>query len=85
MPWQTRDPGEWIRSENCYFAVEPEESTIPYVAQTIGEDRLVYAPDYCQWDCACPDSVKLLYERQDLSDGLKRKILGENAARLFNL
>lgn len=85
MPWQTRDPGEWIRGDNCYFAVEPEESTIPYVAQTIGEDRLVYASDYCHWDCTCPDSVKLLYERTDLSDGLKRKILSENAAHLFNL
>jgi hypothetical protein len=26
-----------------------------------------------------------LHERTDLSDGLKRKLMGENAAKLFNL
>jgi predicted TIM-barrel fold metal-dependent hydrolase len=85
MPWQQRDPEEWITSENCFFAVEPEEKTIPFVAQMIGEERLVYASDYSHWDCLCPDSVKLLHERADLSEGLKKKIFGENAARLFNL
>jgi predicted TIM-barrel fold metal-dependent hydrolase len=85
MPWQQRDPEEWIKSENCFFAVEPEERTIPFVAQMIGEERLIYASDYSHWDCLCPDSVKLLNERTDLSEGLKRKIFGENAARLFNV
>jgi hypothetical protein len=85
MPWQQRDPEELIKSENCFYAVEPEEKTIPFVAQMIGEDRLVYASDYSHWDCLCPDSVNLLHERTDLSDGLKRKIFGENAVRLFNL
>jgi predicted TIM-barrel fold metal-dependent hydrolase len=85
MPWQRRDPIEWLKSENCFYAVEPEETTIPFVAQMIGEERLVYASDYSHWDCLCPDSVKLLRERTDLSDGLKRKIFADNAARLFNL
>ncbi len=84
MPWQRRDPADWIKSENCFFAVEPEEKTIPFVAQMIGEERLIYASDYSHWDCLCPDSVKLLDERTDLSEGLKRKIFGENVARLFN-
>jgi predicted TIM-barrel fold metal-dependent hydrolase len=51
----------------------------------VGEDRLIYASDYSHWDCLCPDSVKIVYERSDLSDGLKRKILSENAARLFGI
>jgi len=85
LPWQTRDPLDWLKSENCYYAAEPEETTIPYVAQMVGEDRLLYASDYSHWDCLCPDSVKLLNERTDLSDNLKRKLFGENAARLFNL
>ena len=85
MPWQTRSPEDWIKSDNCYFAVEPDERTIPFVAQLIGEERLIYASDYSHWDCMCPDSVKTLFERNDLSDGLKRNILGDNAARLFGL
>lgn len=55
------------------------------MAQLIGEDRLIYASDYSHWDCMCPDSVQALHERNDLSDGLKRNILGANAARLFGL
>jgi len=51
----------------------------------VGEERLLYASDYSHWDCLCPDSVKLLNERTDLSDNLKRKLFSENAARLFNL
>ena len=58
---------------------------MPYVAQVVGEDRLIYASDYSHWDCLCPDSVKLVQERADLSAELKRKILSENAARLFGL
>ncbi len=85
MPWQRRDPGEILRSESCYYAIEPEESTVPYVAQVMGEGRLLYASDYSHWDCLCPDSVRIVYERPDLSDELKRKILSENAARLFGL
>ena len=85
MPWQQRSPEDWITSENCFFAVEPDEKTIPFVAQLIGEDRLIYASDYSHWDCMCPDSVKAIYERTDISDGLKKKILSENAARLFKL
>lgn len=85
MPWQQRSPEDWITSENCFFAVEPDEKTIPFVAQLIGEERLIYASDYSHWDCMCPDSVKAIYERTDISDGLKKKILSENAARLFNL
>jgi predicted TIM-barrel fold metal-dependent hydrolase len=85
MPWQKRDPLEVMKSENCYYAIEPEETTVPYVAQMVGEDRLIYASDYSHWDCLCPDSVKMIYERSDLSEGLKRKILSENAACLFGL
>jgi hypothetical protein len=85
LPWQTRDPRDWIKSDNVYFSVEPEESTIAYVARTIGEERLMYASDYSHWDCQCPESVKLLNEHKDLGEGLKRKLFGENAARLFGI
>jgi hypothetical protein len=84
-PWQTRDPIDWMKSENCFYAVEPEELTISFVAQMIGEENLIYASDYSHWDCICPDSVKVLQERTDISDRLKKKIFNENAARLFNL
>jgi hypothetical protein len=36
-------------------------------------------------DCMCPESVSTIAGRDDLSPGLKRKLLGENAATLFAL
>lgn len=79
VDWVTLLPKRFHRDALC------EETTIPYVAQMVGEERLLYASDYSHWDCLCPDSVKLLNERTDLSESLKRKLFGENAARLFNL
>ena len=43
----------------------------------------MYASDYCHWDCDFPNSVRDIAERSDLSDEAKRKVLAENAARLY--
>jgi uncharacterized protein len=83
LPWQKRDPREVMRSQQCYYAVEVDETTIPYVAGVLGEERLLYSSDYAHWDCVCPDSVKTIVERGDLSDRVKRRLLGENAVELF--
>ena len=49
----------------------------------IGEDQIVFASDYPHSDSAWPHSVSTMRGRQDLSDVVKRKILGENALRLY--
>jgi hypothetical protein len=36
-------------------------------------------------DCMCPDSVSTVSGRSDLGPDLKRRLLGANAAKLFNL
>ena len=41
--------------------------------------------DYPHRDAKTPDSVKLLATRTDLGDAAKRKIPGENAARVYRL
>lgn len=61
---------------------EADESLIPTVAAMIGEDVLLYASNYPHWDMDYPDSAKELWERTDLSERVKRKILGENARRV---
>ena len=58
---------------------------IPEVAKLCGDDKILYASDYYHWDCAFPDSVRLIAERADLSERAKKRILADNAARLFNL
>ena len=52
---------------------------------SLGDDVVCYASDYCHWDCAFPHSVKLLAERPDLSDARKTAVLGANGARLYGL
>jgi predicted TIM-barrel fold metal-dependent hydrolase len=51
----------------------------------VGEDTIIFSSDYPHADGLFPDSVKTIRERDDLSETVKRKILGENAARFFNL
>jgi predicted TIM-barrel fold metal-dependent hydrolase len=69
----------------AYFACEPEEKTIPYVVGWVGEDNILYASDYPHWDSEWPHTVDELLKRDDLSHGLKAKILGGNALGFYGL
>jgi predicted TIM-barrel fold metal-dependent hydrolase len=55
------------------------------VIELLGDKRIVYASDYYHWDCAFPDTVKLIAERNDISDTSKKRILGDNAKVLYPL
>ena len=72
-----------IFKRNCYISLDPDEWTLPHVAQYLGADRIVYASDYPHYDGKFPDSVKIVAERKDLTDDVKAKILGENALTLY--
>jgi predicted TIM-barrel fold metal-dependent hydrolase len=58
---------------------------LPYVAEFVGAERLVFATDYNHSDSKFPHTVAEVMERKDISDALKQKIMGANAARLYNL
>jgi len=68
-----------------YYAFEMDEKTLPFVAHFVGAERLIFATDYNHSDSKFPHTVKEVMERKDLSDDLKTKLMGENAARLYNL
>jgi predicted TIM-barrel fold metal-dependent hydrolase len=80
-------PSEHIRSGRCFFAVEGEETTLPYVAERVGEDVLLFASDFPHE--VSPVEIKReigeFIEREDISERLKRKILSENAKRFYKL
>lgn len=80
-----RRPSEIIASEQVAFTCEPEEAILPAVLEHIGEGQVMYASDYAHWDCEFPDSVRKLNRIAGLSDGAKRRVLGENAVRFFDL
>ena len=55
------------------------------MVQSLGEDVVVYASDYYHWDCKFPDTVKIIAERNDLSEDSKRHILEANPRRLYGI
>jgi predicted TIM-barrel fold metal-dependent hydrolase len=51
----------------------------------VGENQIVYASDFPHWDHSFPQSIDEIRDRGDLSEVQKRKILGDNARRLYGL
>jgi predicted TIM-barrel fold metal-dependent hydrolase len=83
-PLLTKPPSAYFKSGRIFFGAEPEEWMIPTVCRFLGSDEtLVYSSDYPHWDGAFPNSVRGLTERDDLTRENKRKILGDNARRLY--
>ena len=80
-----RPPSEYMKSEQCFYSCDPDEKTIPYVAEVLGEDRIIFASDYPHWDSRFPHSVSDVHEVAGLSERVRNKIFGENAARLYGL
>ena len=84
-PELKRPPTEYVRDGNWYFHTEADEKILPYVMSVIGEDVLFYASDFPHWDSSYPASVDVMLGRTDLSDAAKRKVMRENAMRLYGL
>jgi predicted TIM-barrel fold metal-dependent hydrolase len=76
-------PSEYVKHGNWFFAMEPEEETLPYVIERIGEDKIVFASDYPHWDGIFPHVVSTIRGRKDISESAKAKVLGENAKRFY--
>jgi predicted TIM-barrel fold metal-dependent hydrolase len=84
-PLIDRRPSEYFLSGRCFIGCDPDERGIPHVVDALGEGVVVYASDYCHWDCKFPDTVKILAERADLSASAKRAIFEGNPRRLYAL
>jgi predicted TIM-barrel fold metal-dependent hydrolase len=80
-----QDPQDYVRGGQLYFATEPDEAIMAAVADIVGADQLVLGSDYCHPEGMCPFTMKVLAERSDIGEDLKRKILSDNPARLYGL
>src|ERR1044071_3269573 len=81
-------PAATERFDHPFFThamAHPFEQMLPYVAEFVGAERLVFATDYNHSDSKFPHTVEEVMERKDLSDSLKAKLMGENAALLYSL
>jgi uncharacterized protein len=78
-------PSKLLERGQLYFSCEADEPEIPHVIETIGDDWIVFASDYSHFDSRFPGASKPLSENKRLSDSSKRKILRDNARRLYAL
>jgi hypothetical protein len=84
-PALRKTPSEYIRGGTIYFSCEADEWLLPQALRLVGEDQIVYASDFPHWDNTYPGSLDEIRTRGDLADAQKRKVLGENARRLYGL
>jgi predicted TIM-barrel fold metal-dependent hydrolase len=85
MPALRRRPSEIIKSKQVVLTCESEESGLDRVFAANGEDTVLYASDYCHWDCHFPHSVKDVVDGKDLSFAQKERLLNRNAIEFFSL
>jgi predicted TIM-barrel fold metal-dependent hydrolase len=84
VPWLKMKPSDYFRRQ-CFTSFEADESRLGEIISSLGSDRVVFASDYPHWDATFPGVTEMILVRDDLSAETKRKILGENAARLLRL
>ncbi len=82
-PLLKRKPSEYMASDQFFYAFELEESTVPYVIERIGADKLLYSSDYPHWDSSWPKTVKMFQGRHDISDAYKREIAWNNPQKFY--
>lgn len=85
VPDLKRRPSEIIRSNQIVLTCESEESGLDRVLDAAGSGTVLYASDYCHWDCNFPNSVKDICQAEDLDNAQKEGILSRNAIDFFNL
>jgi len=83
MTHLTMPPSEYFRRQG-YCAVECDEEFVSHVVDAFGDDNLVTTTDYPHGDSKYPKSMER-FLALPLSDSSKRKILWDNAVRLYAL
>jgi predicted TIM-barrel fold metal-dependent hydrolase len=78
-------PSKLLEHGQLYFSCEADETELPRVVETLGDDWIVFASDYSHFDARFPGAAQPLIENKQLSDSSKRKILNDNARRLYPL
>lgn len=82
-----KKPSDYVRSGNLFFTGEVEEATLPYFAEHVRPDVILWASDYPHERSVDEFShdIPTLLEREDVSDELKRRIFWDNPCRLYGL
>lgn len=83
IPRLKKKPSDHLHGPHSFFSFDPGEKLLPMVVKEVGADRIVWASDYPHWDCPWEIMLTGVEGRSELTDDEKRKILGENALKLY--
>jgi predicted TIM-barrel fold metal-dependent hydrolase len=85
LPALKSEPSKLLERGQLYFSCEPEEKELAHVVDIIGDDWIVFASDYSHFDSRFPGASEPIVSHPTLRQGTKRKILNDNARRLYRL
>ena len=97
VPWILHEARNRFRTRGLEWPDNPMEAfrlfvtcensdDLPYIVRESGEDGLVIGTDYGHTDTSSDvDAITVFRERSDLTEDVKRKILSDNARRLYAL
>ena len=78
-------PPSFYFKRQCCISVEPDEKTTPAMVELLGEDNFVWASDFPHIDAEYGVVAELMENLTGMSDTAVRKLLGANAASIYNL
>jgi predicted TIM-barrel fold metal-dependent hydrolase len=82
-----KKPSEYFRS-NLFatFWFENNRNKLPELVEAVGEDSILFETDFPHPTCLYPDPLASVADKmQTLSPEARRKIMGENARKLYRL
>ena len=78
-------PSEYFR-RNLYATFWFEKNNVPALIASVGEDNVLFETDFPHPTCLYPKPLDTVAEKMStLEPAVQRKILGENAAKLYRL
>ena len=83
----SKRPSEYFKSGNVYVTCETDEKILDTVVREMGEDYMMYPTDFPHEREAgvFAKDIPEFWERNDLSERVKRKVFSENAKRFYDL
>jgi predicted TIM-barrel fold metal-dependent hydrolase len=80
-----KNPPSYYFTERCWISCDPDERTIPALAERFGVDRFMWASDFPHADHT-PDYILDLDELAGMfPDSDRRRFLGDNCRQLFQI
>jgi predicted TIM-barrel fold metal-dependent hydrolase len=85
-PWLKKKPSEYFRTQ-CFISLDANDGRLMKSLVELGvEDCIVWGSDYPHFDCTFPGVLQEVRESvAGLSARAQQKIIGENAARLYQM